>query len=124
VVHISIAVITYFLQIIAEDISHMSKQTLYKFGVETFEDAKIILEHAKRGKTIRPRSSSSGNTKSKFYWYTLVLQVSFGQMDPVTEDLFGVHLGKEITVVLLWCQSKENLSVVLHWGNTSTSLVR
>ena len=89
----SIAVIAYFLQITAEDISHMSKQTLYKFGIETFEDAKIILEHAKRGKTVRPRTSSSGNTKSKFYWYTLVLQVSFGQMDPVTEGLFGVHLG-------------------------------
>lgn len=73
----------------------MSKQTLYKFGVETFEDAKIILEHAKRGKTIRPRASSSGNTKSKFYRYTLVLQVSLGQMDPVTEDVFGVHLGKK-----------------------------
>lgn len=54
-----------YLQITVEDIKHMKKQTLYKFGVGSFEDAEIILQHAKQGNDFRPRSLSE-NSKSKF----------------------------------------------------------
>lgn len=53
------------LQITVEDIKHMKKQTLYKFGVSSFEDAEIILQHARQGNVFRPRSLSE-NSKSKF----------------------------------------------------------
>ena len=71
-IHISITVVI-SLKVTVEDLSHMSKQTLYTFGVESFDDAKIILRHAKQGNAVRPRSSSSGNTKSKLYRCTLIV---------------------------------------------------
>ena len=45
----------------------MKKQTLYKFGVSTFEDAEIILQHARQDSVFRSRSLSD-NSKREFDW--------------------------------------------------------
>ena len=45
-----------------EDISRMNKNDLYEFGVETFGDAKLILQHARSHRQlVRERSGSQGN---------------------------------------------------------------
>ena len=44
-----------------EDLSRMNKNDLYGFGVETFGDAKLILQHARSHRQLRERSGSQGN---------------------------------------------------------------
>ena len=44
-----------------EDLAHMNKNDLYGFGVETFSDAKLILQHARSHRQlVRERSGSRG----------------------------------------------------------------
>ena len=48
------------IQITVEDIAHMNKKDLYDYGVKTFSDAKLILQHARNHGLVRQRSGSQG----------------------------------------------------------------
>ena len=50
------------IQITVEDLAHMNKKDLYEYGIQTFSDAKLILQHARNhGQLVRQPSGSKGN---------------------------------------------------------------
>ena len=54
------------IQITVEDLAHMNKKDLYDYGIQTFSDAKLILQHARNhGQLLRQRSGSQGNRSAE-----------------------------------------------------------
>lgn len=69
----------------------MNKKDLYEYGVETFSDAKLILQHAQSHRQlVRERSGSQGNRRTE------------GQHTQHCEDKGNSDTEGQLTSAALW----------------------